>query len=186
MHRDVLGRKFCGSVYAVFKIVQRLAGKPRDQVHIYIETVFFRQGVLIENIFCGMLSADFYERFIVERLRIHAYSRNAVCFEQSERFVVNAIGSARLDGILRTGLADGFQNFFKTVGRERNGRAAADIKRTVFCKKRFRRLDFAAERVDVLRNLFFFAYFVGNEGAIRAARRTKGYADKKIRVAVFL
>ena len=80
MHGEVIGIKLQSRIHAVAEILESFACKPRDQIHIYVETVLSRKRELIDNILRRVLSANLCERFIVKRLRIYADSRNSLFF----------------------------------------------------------------------------------------------------------
>ena len=96
MHGNILGAKYCNPVQRTRKIGYGFAVKSCYQVNVYIEPVLSRKRVLVEKVPRGVSSADFNQRFVVQRLRIYANTRRAHILYCAQLFVGYGVRSACL------------------------------------------------------------------------------------------
>ena len=188
MYGDVLRREREHLLERGAKAVRRVAGKPRDQVHVHGEAAgLAHEAQRVENILRGVAAADGPEHAVVERLGIDADAVDPVRAQHVQLVGRDGVGPAGLDGELAQGAEverrlELRAQRVELARRERGRRAAADVERHD-AQPRFAhglggRGDLTGERLQKLRHERHALFHrLAHEAAIGAARRAKRDAN---------
>jgi len=95
MHRNILGTKRLNRVERTREVLGSFVVQPSDKIDVNIEPVRLRQRVLVVKVARRMRPADFYQRIVVQSLRVYAYSRRSDRPDCFQFFGGYRIGSAR-------------------------------------------------------------------------------------------